>query len=274
MEHWENFCGARFPNTNSTIDYTIPTVASDDTSDFGEGTIYDYFGIATKKSGRKKLTLSLYVVITKFGMIGFAMKIYKNAVNTAITDTDNVPSDFALLRRGKRYDYFTSSLPSPQKGSAVELPLGTSAPVISTGVAPTFQNITDPFTDARNMQANAATNVMALEGAAIGTSQQDLIFVATGLETDLSAATSATINALRLAITTQQFQEREMRGGTRYVELLKSHFQVVSPDFRLQRSELLATYSTSMNVNVVPQNSGTGQTGQTTHKVTWPRLLR
>ena len=77
----------------------------------------------------------------------------------------------------------------------------------------------------------------------------------TGLVTDLTSATAATINSLRQAFQVQKMYERDARGGTRYIEIIRSHFGVVSPDARLQRPEYLGGGSQSIHINPITQNS-------------------
>lgn len=259
-DHWEEFCGYQ-ANPGDSTSFIIPTVTSTNTTDFNELTIYDYMGIATKKSG---------VAINVLPLRAY-YKIYndwirdENLQNSVTLLTDDGPdpvSTYTLLRRGKRYDYFTSSLPTPQKGSAVSLPLGTTAPVKADA---TFQLMPSGGT----YPADARSFTMTSGNGSTGWSANNSVSTTTtiyakGLYTDLSTATSATINQLRQSITLQQYQERAMRGGTRYVEVLKAFFGVTSPDFRLQRAELLAVHSTPLQVNTVAQTSGTGLTGQTT----------
>jgi len=164
--------------------------------------------------------------------------------------------DMMPLRINKRHDMITSSLPFAQKGSPVLLPLGTSAPVISTGSAPTFE--TGGGTD---------LGVMGIAGTGAGPTGDD-VFVSNpsagstplfwnnpNLIADLSSATAATINAIRLASITQQILERDARGGSRYVENLLATWGVRSPDYRLQRPEYLGGSKIPVTVNPIAQTA-------------------
>jgi hypothetical protein len=257
-ENWQQLCGERKPNPDSSIDYEVPTVTSANTTDFDQGTIYDYFGIPTKLANIEinSLPLRAYNLIYNEW---YRSEILQDSVTVSLTASADSPSDFALLRRGKRYDYFTSCLPWPQRGDAVPLPLGDTAPVQADGAI-----VLTGATVDRSFKSSAASGWISNNNVDDSTDHT----YKSGLEVDLSAATAATINELREAFQIQRFQEREARGGTRYVEILKSFFGVTSPDQRLQRPEFLHGSSTPLIVTPVAQTSGSGITDQDTPQAT------
>lgn len=251
--NWEKFNGAQ-TNPGDSTSFTIPQ-ATVPVSGYPTKTIEDHFGLPVGVARGSPAWTHSALPLRAYYRIYNDWFRDENLINSVSFSTGDGPdviggSGSGLLTRGKRHDYFTSCLPWPQKGTAVELPLGTQAPVtVDAGTAIGFTR--SDLGGTRLLNDAGASNIQAT--AASGGTQA---------YADLSSATAATINELRQAFQIQKLYERDARGGTRYIEIIKSHFGVTSPDARLQRSEYLGGGSTPIVVTPVAQTSETGATPQ------------
>nr|UXQ87945.1 MAG: major capsid protein [Microvirus sp.] len=263
---WERFQGAQ-DNPDDSTDFLIPQVETE-VGGIPEGSLFDFMGLPIGIDGtdfRADFGRAYNLIWNDW----FRDENLQDSIPVKLDAGPDTLADYnfggtGILPRGKRHDYFTSCLPFPQKGPAVTIPIGTTAPVIATGNAqPVFDTDIEPL--ARTLQTNIPLNAQVTLGTTtpIGAGQHQLQWVDPKLETDLSSATAATINSFRLAFQIQRVLERDARGGTRYVESIKSHFGVTSPDFRLQRPEYLGGGSQQLEFNAVPQTSQASGLGQT-----------
>ena len=259
-ENWQKFMGEQ-NNPGDSIDYLIPQTASP-TGGYLTNSLQDYMGLPTvNQIGAAATIWHSALHLRAYNLIWnqwFRDQNLQDSVPVPMDDGPDNYSDFTLLRRGKRHDYFTSALPWPQKGDAVSIPLGTTAPLITTGPMVLDDNLgnTNYLYGRTGSWGDSPFSPSLTTGAS-------LRFADSGMVADLSDATAATINALRESFQVQRLLERDARGGTRYTEIIRSHFGVISPDARLQRPEYLGGGSTPIIINPVAQTSGTGITGGT-----------
>jgi len=256
-DNFQKFMGEQIDPGDST-DYVIPQVTHSSGGIAEE--LLDYMGIPVGKTNLSINALPFRMYATIWNQFYRDQNLQDSIAVPKDDGPDNLNSFYRYpLRRGKRHDYFTSCLPFVSKGPGVEIPLGDSAPIVGTGI-PTFDIGTEPA---------AVLKSTAIHGAewsgTPGVDAGGADWNNPNLEVDLGSATAATINTLRQAFQLQKLFERDARGGTRYVEIVKAHFQTSTGDARLQRPEFLGSGSIPINITAVahtgPQTKPAGPTG-------------
>lgn len=287
--HWKQFMGE---NTESawipSVEYEVPQLTAPE-GGWNIGTIADYLGIPTGVSGLSvnALPFRAYALIMNEW---FRDENLSDPLNIPVTDatvqgvnTGTFVTDVAKgglpYTAAKYHDYFTSALPAPQKGPDVTIPVAEAATAYVYPAATLNPNLQERFNTLRwsDSQGNPVTGAAQYDSY-IGISSGGYTFdrnlsssLGTGsvkqmmpanLVADFSGTSQvATIRQLRLAFQIQKLYERDARGGTRYIEILKSHFGVTSPDARLQRPEYLGGNRIPININQVVQSSSTDASG-------------
>lgn len=279
-QHWRELMGE---NTQSawipTTEYSVPQVTAP-SGGWSIGSIADYMGIPT---GVENLSVNAL----PFRAYALVMNEWFRDEN--LSDPLNIPVDDATLvgsngtnyitdvvkggmpfRAAKFHDYFTSALPAPQKGPDVTIPVspGTNYPVVPLADSVPEGLIKDQIYNASFVHGTPGLATLGF----LANGQQDPTYAGGSTSTGYpiinnlwaindGSVSAATINQLRMAFQVQKLYEKDARGGTRYIEILKSHFGVTSPDARLQRPEYLGGNRIPVNINQVVQSSATQSDG-------------
>lgn len=304
-DNWQKFNGEQ-KNPGDSTDFLIPSLSN--VTSFANGTVFDYFGLPTGVNLDSSISPVNSLPFRAYNLIWnewFRDENLQNSVSVPTGDGPDPVSNFNLLKRGKRHDYFTSALPWPQKGPSVDVGLSGNAPVAGfdssyfsaddayftlgslggfNGIAATWDDKTydralqtvrgtgpalnsailgvriDEGGEGSNMVRHYITSlrgVSSLEQFRLRPYVSPDSEGDSGLYADLSNVNAITINDLRQAFQIQKLLERDARGGTRYTEILRSHFGVISPDARLQRPEYLGGSRSRINIVPVQQTSNT-----------------
>ena len=263
-DNWQKFMGEQ-DNPSDSVSFVTPKVSRGTPA--AQQRLWNYFGLPMENS------------VAGTEVVAFWHRAYnltwnqwyrdENLQDSVTIHTDDGPdpaNSYAVLPRGKRKDYFTSCLPWPQKGPDVTIGFGASADVIPDPLGdgePSFRRASQaPGSNVTKLSIGGVptdnivrTATTQLSGA------ENFQWEDSQLIADLANATATSINSIREALSLQHLLERDARGGTRYTEIIRSHFGVISPDMRLQRPEYLGGGTTTINFNPVPQTSRTISSG-------------
>jgi hypothetical protein len=248
-DNWQKLNGEQ-DSPGDSIDFVVPSLTE---RSFDYGDVGDYFGIPTGVTLSEVNALPFRC----YNLIYDEWFRDQNLQNSTKPDTDDGPDNqgFPLRRRGKRHDYFTACLPWPQKGDPVTVPLGNQAEIHTNASDALAPLSVFSATEDEHRFMNSSTPDLQLDSTVAANPE------VSGLYADLSTATGFTINQLRQSFQIQKLLERDARGGTRYTEIIRSHFGVISPDARLQRPEFLGGGTSMVSISPVPQTQATDPSG-------------
>lgn len=241
-DNWQKFNGEQ-DNPGDSTDFVIPICSHTPSS----GQLFDYMGwpVGVPVSGSALPLRSYNLIVNEW----FRDQNLTDRLDITKGDGPDTAAFYNVVFRSKRHDYFTSSLPWPQKGDSVQIPLGNEAEIFTRGPVGGQIAVTNEGTGLlQRFDAVATTPDVSVSATTGGP---------TLMWADLSDASAVTINTLRQAFQIQKLLERDARGGTRYTEIVRSHFGVTSPDARLQRPEYLGGGSAPLNIAPVAQTGAT-----------------
>ena len=275
-EHWKEFMGENKETAwTPKTEYSVPQVTAP-AEGWAEGTLADYLGLPTKVKGISVSALPGRA----YGLIYNEWFRNQNVTQPTLVEVKDATTpgkndgsktnDSAItlakpLKAAKVFDYYTGALPEPQKGEPITLPLSGNAAIFmykddTLKTKGTLNNKEGLFLQGGSGaqgQLYNNENALAVMGAtASGGTTADGAY----LGADLTTINAATINQLRQAFQIQKLLEKDARGGTRYREVLREHFGVISPDSRMQIPEYLGGYRLPINVSQVIQTSSTDGT--------------
>lgn len=282
-EHFEEFMGANKTDAwTQKVEYTIPQLEAPE-GGWDEKSIAHYLGarmFTDKISIDAQYARTYALIYNEWFRNQNLSEPAELTMGDAVTQGSNGDDYVVDLQKGGHFakavkyaDYLTRALPEPSKGPDVLIPLGNAAPV-KTGTQDHLPEDTNALRWARSNDYGQNWFVPEGLGAIstyLGSDQESgntwgkgtftlegsQLFAPANLYTDLSQASAATINELRMAFSIQRLFEQDARTGTRYTEILQGHFGVFSSDARLQRPEYLGGKRIPINMMDIPQTSAT-----------------